>query len=155
MHLLILLLISLYFSDPSGSNRFFLSSLLFCTDQKIAALTQGYFFSSDDVCHISPAVSITAVLKVVIIESRSVSSLSMMVRGANFPPVIVGRFPTHWDLSAFWGQTWVLCVLACWFFSDEGGSSSSASRGHFQCLLLENFVFWHCLVLIGSASSRM
>ena len=52
---------------------------------------------------------------------------------------------THWDLSAFRGQTWVLCVLACWFFADEGGRSSSASRGHFKCrLLLENFMFWEC-----------
>ena len=25
--------------------------------------------------------------------------------------------------------------------TDEGGRSSSASLGHFQCLLLENFVF--------------
>ena len=29
----------------------------------------------------------------------------------------------------------------------------SASRDHFQCLLLENFVFWQCSLLIGSASS--
>ena len=53
----------------------------------------------------------------------------------------------------FWGQTWVLRVLACWFFSGKGGRSSSASRDHFQCLLLENFVFWQCSLLIGSASS--
>ena len=39
------------------------------------------------------------------------------------------------------------------FFSGEGGRSSSASRDHFQCLLLENFVFWQCSLLIGSASS--
>ena len=39
------------------------------------------------------------------------------------------------------------------FFSGEGGRSSLASRDHFQCLLLENFVFWQCSLLIGSASS--
>ena len=39
------------------------------------------------------------------------------------------------------------------FFSGEGGRSSSASRDHFQCLLLESFVFWLCSLLIGSASS--
>ena len=53
----------------------------------------------------------------------------------------------------FQGQTWVLCVLACWFFSGEGGRSSSASCEHFQCLLMENFVFWQCSPMIGSASS--
>ena len=42
---------------------------------------------------ISMAVSVTAVLKVVIIESMSVSSLLMMVRGANLPPIIA------WKLS--------------------------------------------------------
>ena len=63
------------------------------------------------------------------------------------------RFPPHWDLSAFRGQTWVLCVWACWLFSGEGGRSASASRGHFQCLLLESFVFWLCPLLIVSASS--
>ena len=47
------------------------------------------------------------------------------------------------------------CVfLACWFFSGEGRRSSSASCGHFQCLLLENFVIWHCSLLTGSASSQ-
>ena len=55
--------------------------------------------------------------------------------------------------QAFRGQTWVLCVLACWFFSGEGGRSSSASRGHFHCLLLENNVLWQCSLLIRSASS--
>ena len=39
------------------------------------------------------------------------------------------------------------------FFSGEGGRSSSSSRDHFQCLLLENFVFWHCWLEIGSFSS--
>ena len=66
---------------------------------------------------------------------------------------VAWKFPTHWDLLAFRGQTWVLCVLACWFFSGEGGRSSSASHGHFQCLLLENFMLWQCSLLTGSTSS--
>ena len=37
---------------------------------------------------ISLAVSVTAVLKVVIIDFMSASSLFMMVRGANFPPIM-------------------------------------------------------------------
>ena len=37
------------------------------------------------------AVSVTAVLKVVIIESMFISSLFTMVRGANFPPIIVWK----------------------------------------------------------------
>ena len=44
MHLLILLLFtSLYFSDPSGSNRFFLSSLLLWHRSRITAVTQFFF----------------------------------------------------------------------------------------------------------------
>ena len=44
---------------------------------------------------ISLAVSITAVLKVVIIESMSVSSLLMMVRGANLPPIMAWKPSNH------------------------------------------------------------
>ena len=125
----------------------------FCrTDQEFLQWPRVFFFGRR-LPRISLAVSITAVLKVVITESMSVSSLLMMVRGANFPPIVDWKGSTHWGLSAFWCQTWVLYLLACWFFSGEGGRSSSASRGHFQCLLLENLMFWQCLLLIGSASS--
>ena len=52
-------------------------------------------FCSDPVFFLVPkillAVSVTTVLKVVIIESMSVSSLLMMVRGANFPPIIAWK----------------------------------------------------------------
>ena len=40
---------------------------------------------------ISLAVSVTAVLKVVVIESKVVFSLLMMVRGANLPPIIAWK----------------------------------------------------------------
>ena len=58
------------------------------------------------------AVSVTAVLNLVIIELMPLSSLFMMVRGANSPDHLkLGRFPTHWDLSAFRGQTWLLVFI--------------------------------------------
>ena len=62
------LFFSLYFSDPSGSNFFFLSSLLLLQRSRIYAVTQVFSFWR---ClpRISLAVSVTAVLKVVIIES--------------------------------------------------------------------------------------
>ena len=44
--------------------------------------------------------------------------------------------------------------LACWFFLNEGGRLWSASYGDFQCLLLEDFMFWYCSLLIGSTPSR-
>ena len=87
IHLLMLLFTSLYFSDPSGANLFFLPSLLLLHRLRISAVTQGFFLLMMFV-RISLAVSVTAVLKVVIIVFRSVSSLFMMVRGANFPPII-------------------------------------------------------------------
>ena len=49
MHLLMLLFTSLYFSDPSGSNRFFLGSVLLSRRSRISAVTE-VFFSSNDVC---------------------------------------------------------------------------------------------------------
>ena len=56
-----------------------------------------FFFFWRCLPRISLAVSITAVLKAVIIESRSVASLSTIVRGANLPPAIAwkGSFPAH------------------------------------------------------------
>ena len=44
MHLLMLLFTSLYFSDPSGSNLFFLSSLLLSHRSRISAVIQVCFF---------------------------------------------------------------------------------------------------------------
>ena len=99
----------------------------------------------------SLAVSVTAVLKVVIIESMSVSSLLMMVRGANLPPIIAWKVSNTLGSFSF-SRSNLSLVLAAFFFSG-GGGRSSASRDHFQCLLLENLVFWQCSLLIGSASS--
>ena len=68
-------------------NFFLLSSLLLSHRSRISAVIQSFFFWR---ClpRISLAVSVTAVLKVVIIESMSVFSLLMMVRGASLPPII-------------------------------------------------------------------
>ena len=41
---LFMLFTSLYFSDPSGSNRFFLSSLLLSHRSRISAVTRIFFF---------------------------------------------------------------------------------------------------------------
>ena len=132
----------------------FFSVLLFSrTDQEFLQCPKGFLFWR---ClpRISLAVSVTAVLKVVIAECISESALFVMqihhrwMRcrwGAKFLPIMA------WNVSIT--QTWVFCVLTCWFFSDEGGRSSSASHSHFSRLLLENFVFWRCALLIGSASS--
>ena len=50
------------------------------------------------------------------------------------------------------------CCEACLFLSNHLlllriQAVQYDLRGHFQCLLLENFVFWYCSLLIGSASS--
>ena len=77
VHSLYFLFTSLYFSDPSGSNSFFLSSLLLSHKSRISAVTQGFVFWR---ClpRISLAVLVTAVLKVVIIEA---DRLLFMVTG--------------------------------------------------------------------------
>ena len=139
MHLLMLLFTFLFFSDLSGSNRFFLCSLLLSHRSKISAVTQVFFFWR---ClqGISLAVSVTAVLKVVIIESMSVSSLLMMVRGTNLPPIIAWKVSNTLESFSFSRSNLSLVCFGLLIFSSEGGSSS-ASRDHFQCLLLENFVF--------------
>ena len=132
---------------------FFLSSLLLSRRSRICAVTQGFFFWRY-LQRISLVVSATAVLEVVINESMSVSSSFMMVRGTNISPIMAWTVSNTF-LSAIFQLFEV--KLEFWLadsFSDEGGRSSSASHGHFQCLLLGNLVFWHWSLLIGSASSR-
>ena len=92
MHLLMLLFTSLYFTDPSVSNLLFLSSLLMSHRSRISAAIQVFFllmmFAKDltgcfSHCYVK--------LKVVTIESMSVSSLFMIVRGANFLPIVAWK----------------------------------------------------------------
>ena len=61
------------------------------TDQEFVQWSRFFFFFWRCLQRISLAVSVTAVLKMVIIESMSVSSLLMMVRGANLLPIIAWK----------------------------------------------------------------
>ena len=151
MHLLTLLFTSQFFSDPSGLNLFFVSFLLLLHRSRISAVFQGFFFWRC-LLRIYLAVSVTAVLKLVIIESMSASSLVMMVRGANFQLILTWKVFQHIVILQLLG---VFCVLACLFFLDKGGRLSSASHGYFKCMLLENFEFWQCLLLMRSASHEI
>ena len=76
-----------------------------------------------------------------------------MVRGANLPPIIVWKVSNTLGSFSFSRSYLSLVCFGLLIFSGEGGRSSSASRDHFQCLSLENFVFWQCSLLVGSASS--
>ena len=153
MHLLLLLFTSLYFSDPSGSDLFFLSSFLLSHRSRISALTQG-FSSSYMVCQGSHWLFQSLLCWRWWSLNPCVCLWWWEVQTSRLS--LFGRFPTHWDLSAFQGQFWVLFWLADSFglliLFRRSWRSSSASHGHFQCLLLENFVFWHCSLLTGSAS---
>ena len=91
------------------------------------------------------------------IESKFVSSLFMIVRGANCPLIIAWKVShTLGSFSFSRSDLSLMCFGSLIHFrvSDEDGRSSSVSCGHFQCQLLENFVFWQCSLLIGSASSQ-
>ena len=130
---------------------FFLSSLLLSRRSRICAVTQGFFFWRY-LQRISLVVSVTAVLEVVINESMSVSSSFMMVRGTNISPIMAWKVSNTLRSFSFSRSNLSFGLLI--LFSDEGGRSSPARHGHFQCLLLGNLVFWHWSLLIGSASSR-
>ena len=77
---------------------------------------------------ISLAVLVTAVLKEVIIESMSVSSLLMMVRGANLLPIIAWKVSNMLGSFSFLRSNLSLVCFGLLIFSSEGGRSSSASR---------------------------
>ena len=126
--------------------RIFSFSVLSCrSDQEF--LQWPRFFS---LCRclqgISLVVPVIAVLKVVIVECMSASLLLMMVRGANLPSIIAWKVSN--TLRSFNFSRSNSVNLVFWL-----GRSSLTRRGHFQCLPLENFVFWQCSLLIGSASS--
>ena len=78
----------------------------------------------------------------------------MVLRGANFPPIISWKISNTLGSFSFSGSNLsVVCFGLLKLFRRRYRRSSSASRGHFQCLLLKNFVFWQCSLLIESASS--
>ena len=74
-----LLFTSLYFSDPSGLNLFLSQFSPFVVQIKNFCSDPGFFLLMLFLARISLAVSVTAVLKVVITESMSVSSLFIMM----------------------------------------------------------------------------
>ena len=89
---LMLSFISLYFSDPSGSNLFLLSSLLLSHRSRISAVTQVFsFFLLMIIAKDLTGCFSYCCVEDMIIESMSASSLFMMVRGANFPPTIAWK----------------------------------------------------------------
>ena len=83
----IFLLTSLYFAAPSGSYFLLFNSLLLSQRSRMSAVTHGFFVRR---CfpRISLTVSVTILLKVLVSKFTSVSSSSIMTRGANFPSII-------------------------------------------------------------------
>ena len=71
---------------PSGSSLFFFRSRLWSQRSRISGVTQGFLFRRC-VPRSSAAVSVTALLKWVTMESRSASSSTSVARGANLPPM--------------------------------------------------------------------
>ena len=99
MHLLMLLFTSLYFSDPSGSNCFFLNSLLLSHRSRISVVTQD-FFVWWCLPRISLAVSVTAVLKVVTTES--VVILRQMFSQHHTHSKTKSQLPSVFGVRCFW-----------------------------------------------------
>ena len=113
---------------------FFFSSLFFSHRLRISSVTQGFFFWR---ClpRISLAVSVTAVLKMVITESMSASSLFIMVRGAKLPAYQSLESFRHIKIFHLFEVKLESCVfLSCWFFSDE--------RHHQQVVVTSNVCVW-------------
>ena len=115
---------------------FSFSVLSFCrTDQEFLQWPRS-FFSWRCLPRISPAVSVTTVLKVVIIEFTSVSSLFKMMRGANFPPIIA------WKVSNTLGSS---------FWSTPGFKHGTSRSSWFLLdgILISSSAVSHCGVVFG------
>ena len=77
----------------------------------------------------------------------------MMATGAHFPSITAWKVSNTLGSFSFLRSNSSLVCFGLLIFSGKGRRSSSASRDHFQCLLLESFVFRHCSHLIRSTSS--
>ena len=115
-----------------------------CTDQEFL-LRSRFFFFWQSLPRISLAVSVTAVMKVVIIDSMSVSLLLMMVGGANFPPIIAWKVPNslgsfsfsrsnlspsnlvliNWQKGLWYLRVLALCFLVFFYRGTTEGTNSS------------------------------
>ena len=105
---------------------------------RISAVTPFFFWQC--LPRIWLAVSVTAVLKVVIIESMSVSSLLMMVRGANFPPIIVWKVSyTLGSFSFSRSNLSLVCFGLLSFFQVK------AKGHHQQVVITSNVCSWKTL----------
>ena len=86
---LIFLLISIFLA-PSGSPLIFLRSHLWSQRPRISGITQSFLFRR---ClpRSSAAMSVTALLKGVTLESRSAISSTSVVQGANLLPIVAWK----------------------------------------------------------------
>ena len=77
----------------------------------------------------------------------------MMVEGAKFPPIIAWKVSNTMGSFSFSRSNLSLVCFGLLTLFRRRWNAASTSRDRFQCLLLENFVFWQCSLLIGSAFS--
>ena len=82
----------------------------------------------------------TAVLKVVIIESKSVSSLLMLVRGANFLPTIAWKVSNKLGSFSFSRSNLSLVCFGLLIFFQ-----AKAEGPHQQVVITSNVCFWKTL----------
>ena len=151
-----LLFTSLYFSDPSGSNLLFFSSLLLWHRSRISAVIQFFclfFFFLLTMF----AKDLTGCFSHCCVEGGNhwiCVCIFVAHDGERCKP------PAYHSLEGFQhvgifqlsrSNLSLVCFILLIFFRRRR-KVSSASLDHFQCLLLENFVFWQCSLLIGSTS---
>ena len=152
-----MLFTSLYFSDPSGSKLFFLSSLPIVAQTKNFCMDPGFILPAMFAKDLTDCFSHCCVedgnhwIHICIFIFHDGERCKLPAYHTWKVSNTLGSFRfsrSNLRLVCFG----LLVLLLLLLFSYEGGRSSSASRGHFQRLLLENSVFWHCSLLIGSAS---
>ena len=108
--------------------RFFSSSVLsFCRTDQGFLQWPSFFFFRRCLSRISPTVSVTTVLKVVIIVSISVSLLFMMVRGANFLPFIDWKVSNTLGSFSFLRST---CLPVCLWIKDPHNRAPKKNTSH-------------------------
>ena len=128
MHLLMLLFTSLYFSEPSGSNHFFLGSLLLLHRSRISAVTQDFFLLT------MFAKDFTSYFRHCCVEGGGHwihVCIFIIHDGKSCKIPVYHRFEgsQHIGIFQLFGVNLeYLCALACWFFSGEGGRLSLARR---------------------------
>ena len=131
------------------------SFVFFCRTDQECLQWPFFFLFWGCMSRISLAVSVTAVLKVVITESRSVSSLFIMVRGASFWQIIAWKVSNILESFDFSRSNLSLVCFGILLLCRRRWKiiiNKSRSLYVFQKHTLVN-VFCQCSLLIGSASS--